>query len=206
MGKLNTPEREGMERAIILALTAEVERLNAEVKELTEEKIRYVWFAGPESGKLSLYTGEKLGRGEILCTVTWSYRHLELEIGYYSGRTTTPECVKFIEDLGVSDVSDASTNIVTLRMGDKTVVCSYSCLGGFKIGHTIGGIKHRYYISAKTGFNIMRAIMKDCERHGRKVPIIMLDGYGQRMPFFPMYGIEKIASIFQRYSWGNNRL
>jgi hypothetical protein len=181
---------ERLKDAFILALTQEVEQLREDVRELGEAKVRYVWFAGPESGKLTLYTGEKLGLGEVLSTMTWCYKSLELEIGYSKAWAPTHECTKFVEDLGISN---AQAYHVVLRLMDKTIVCGYSCRSGFRIGSNVGVIRYRYYVSTKTGFEIMRKIMKDCDRYGCKVPIILLDEHGQRIPFF-IGDFEKVKS------------
>jgi hypothetical protein len=142
-----------LERAVILAMTGEIERLRYEVADLRKRTISIEWIPGELQGALVLRQN-----GEIFSRTRWIPFGMKLQISSYCvGRSA--DCLKFIKEFGLPE----ETGYMRLCARDSTISSNGS--GRFEITNqdpTISGdIVH---VSETDGFEILRKLYRHFSR------------------------------------------
>jgi hypothetical protein len=165
-----------MERAFILTLVQENERLYKVNEELAKEKTRYEWvfnIAKPDA--LILYNNMN-GVANVLVSTTWHHERTYIKVRYCGSHVLqAPECRQFALDYGLPK----NINYVYLYNDSRCegVAVQYTPTG-FEVIVELEGPLHAWntrYVSVKDGFNIIRELLARMKDTNRELAIIVDD-------------------------------
>jgi hypothetical protein len=160
------------ERAFILILTEDNDRLRERVQELENEKIKYRWMEINKTIHLVLFARDDIRRVETeIHNTIWDHRKLECIVCYHCEYNQNNDHVNFAKRFNLP----ANINFVSLRMKDCSVVCTNDREGRFYVAEPVSG--DAVYITSKTGFDLIYDIFAHCHDVSVAIPFTIADSY-----------------------------